>query len=106
MSYCRHYKGPDEAFRSDVYVFPSVDGVYECCICALQPCPGPGSCYTRTAKRMAKHLRRHQLAGHIVPQNVIDFLETANDEEELEQKPMDITKFQKYLEEKSKQYKE
>ena len=66
MSYCR--LGPE----SDVYMFNHVDGGIECCICAFQPYPGPGSIRFSTPQEALEHLMKHREAGHKVPQSVID----------------------------------
>lgn len=58
MSYARFGK------RSDVYVFFSTAGVFECCSCRLR---GEGQCTTTaTAEAMLDHLRDHRRAGHKV----------------------------------------
>jgi hypothetical protein len=71
MSYCRF--GWD---GSDVYVFETGVGQYECCGCRLlftsdRADEDPTQ---NTPRGMVKHLRRHRRAGHVVPQYAIDRL--------------------------------
>lgn len=57
MSYARKLDG-------DVYVFLSVGGHLECCMCDL---PGPDTFITTTTAAMLSHLDEHIAAGHEVP---------------------------------------
>lgn len=53
----------------DVYVFLSVSGHLECCMCSL----GPDLLAPNTAEMLA-HLQRHREAGHDVPDEVFEEL--------------------------------
>jgi hypothetical protein len=48
----------------DVYVFLSVGGQLECCMCDL---PGPSTFVSTTTAEMVAHLDQHRAAGHDVP---------------------------------------
>lgn len=57
-------------YDSDVYVFYSVDHMYECCGCCLRStsfCCG-------TAKEMIEHLEQHRVVGHKVPEYALERL--------------------------------
>ena len=71
MSYCR------VSTDSDVYVFYNTGDFYECCGCRF----GGPSPMLRTATEMLEHLRKHQEAGHKVPQYAIDGLKEDAEEE-------------------------
>ena len=65
MSYAR--MGPD----SDVYVYGSVNGSYECCMCSLSKQGGQSfDCI----EEVLDHLKDHKAAGHKVPGYCIDRL--------------------------------
>ena len=53
----------------DVYVFLSVSGHLECCMCRL----GPDLLAPNTSEMLA-HLQRHREAGHDVPEEVLEEL--------------------------------
>ena len=67
MSYARFGDPGPYGRPSDVYVFFSVSGYYECCGCKLHP-KAYYSTVVRTAKQMRSHLVRHLDAGHVVPE--------------------------------------
>lgn len=64
MSYCRF------SAESDVYVFGTFEGTYECCACSLSK-----HWEHETASDMIAHLEAHMAAGHQVPQYAIDRLQ-------------------------------
>lgn len=69
MSYARF--GAD---GSAVYVFMSVDGVLECCGCAL-PGPGGGGSFTADGtEEMIGHLAMHVEAGQAIPAGLVSRL--------------------------------
>jgi hypothetical protein len=74
MSYVRF--GQD----SDVYVFHSVYGGYECCGCHLNPDRGFNS---KTISGAIAHLQVHIAAGHKVPQRALIRLRYENGETQL-----------------------
>lgn len=72
-----------EGYLCDVYAFEDVDGYLVCCGCILRDpqafrdgvrirygCLGPTICHNRT--ELVEHMRAHQAAGHLVPEDVID----------------------------------
>lgn len=93
MSYARFGWG-----GSDVYVFFSVNGFYECCFCLLQEreyvedesallggyFQDVGETVQgrfETAQEMVDHLMLHREAGHYVPQDCIDEILDPEDQE-------------------------
>jgi len=66
MSYCRFGKD------SDVYVYYSIYGQYECCGCNLRE--SQEFSVFDTAKEMVSHLNIHKINGEKVPQYAIDRL--------------------------------
>lgn len=72
--------------KSDVYLIgsmtrPPPDGIHviECCMCMLDPEPGPlGDLFDRasygfaTKEALFAHLEEHRKAGHTVPQSTVD----------------------------------
>lgn len=75
MSYCRFSDG-------DVYLYASVDGDWECCMCWLT---GDLVVSLKTLEEVKEHLEAHVAAGHNVPSYA---LERVNQElEEQEAKP-------------------
>lgn len=93
MSYCRF-------LEADVYVFTSTEGI-ECCFCSLIPRhwidepdtllggyleqdnPEDTETY-HSNQEMVDHLRKHQEAGHYVPERVFDRLNDPEDVKENE----------------------
>lgn len=63
MSYARFGPG------SDVYVYRSIRGGFECCGCSLDDYHT-----SEDARGMLAHLRRHRAAGHMVPRSAIERL--------------------------------
>lgn len=55
----------------DVYVFLSVGGHLECCMCDL---PGPSTFTAATTDAMVAHLDAHRAAGHDVPEDTYEGL--------------------------------
>lgn len=64
MSYCRF--GWD---GSDVYVYESCSGGWECCGCIMN-----GNWNYSTRQEIVDHLLEHRKQGHTVPQYAIDRL--------------------------------
>lgn len=73
MSYARF--GPD----SDVYVFPNVNGMYECCGCSLE---FKFIKRFRTAEDTINHLNDHVSAGHKVPDYAFTRLNQEREDEQ------------------------
>ena len=67
MSYCRF--GPN----SNVYMFESVEGHWECCGCWLVSEYG-GRTKLQSPQAALDHLLEHRAAGHVVPEYAIDAL--------------------------------
>jgi hypothetical protein len=74
VSYCRFHRAtypgvPD----SDVYVFHSVHGHWECCMCRLCD-EGAGDHCADSPGQMVEHLLEHRRAGHSVPEYALESL--------------------------------
>lgn len=69
MSYCRFSE------HSDVYVFLSDNGGWECCRCCFESRPGE-AVFKKfpTIEGIIAHLREHKAAGHKVPDEAIEEL--------------------------------
>jgi hypothetical protein len=59
---------------SDVYVFMHVGGHLECCMCFLDDHQDEGSFQAGGTQSMIDHLKRHELAGHVIPLDIYDNL--------------------------------
>ena len=69
MSYCRFSDG-------DVYMYPHINGVIQCCSCRLSPI-GKGwfaDDNFKSPKEALAHLEAHIAVGHDVPQDAIERL--------------------------------
>ena len=58
----------------DVYVFMSVGGFLDCCACILAHGDFGESFHAGDTQTMVDHLKKHELAGHKIPQNIYDNL--------------------------------
>jgi hypothetical protein len=58
----------------DVYVFMHVGGFLECCVCTLADHQEEDSFYAGNTQTMIDHLKKHEAAGHLIPQDIYDNL--------------------------------
>jgi len=69
MAYCRF------GIDSDVYLFASANGGWECCRCALESSSGKAvSLRFYTLNETVSHMEAHREAGHKVPGSVFEEL--------------------------------
>lgn len=52
---------------SDVYLFPTMDGQYQCCGCLMQA----HSFITPSIEHFLAHLDEHRKAGHHIPESAM-----------------------------------
>lgn len=69
MSYAR-FGWDDPA----VYIYLSVGGWIECCMCFLDDHQDEGSFHAEDTQTMIDHLKKHEMSGHTVPQDVYERL--------------------------------